>query len=226
MDLHSKYLRLFEQNLPKIANGEHLTDSYLDAPSDNRYGLSLILQLDPGVNQKVQQFLLDLQQEEPDQYYYTPDQIHITVLSIISCCEGFKLDSITVPDYAEIIEESLQGIKAFEMTYRGITASNSGLLLQGFPKGDELDQIRENLRINLRASGLRESIDQRYKLSTAHATIMRFRTELQNSEQFVKILQNNRESFFGTENITRLHLVYNDWYHRAERTRVLRSFCI
>lgn len=226
MSLHVQYDSLFMQYLPEIANGRHQIDHYLDNPADNRYGLSLILQVGTEVNQEVQQFLSEVKKVAPDQYYYTPAQTHITVLSIISCSEGFQLDSVKVPDYIQVVLESLEDIKAFVLNYRGITASNSGLLLQGFPETSELDKIRNNLRTIFRASGLKESMDQRYRLSTAHATLMRFKTQLRDPDRFVNILTQNRDRYFGTESISRLHLVYNDWYHRPERTQVLRSFLL
>lgn len=226
MKLQALYEKLYTESLPQIRNENHEIDRILDAPIDNRYGLSLIIQPSKAVEQEVSQFLSQLRKTEPAQYYYAPSQIHVTVLSIISCYEGFRLDSIEVPDYIGVVEQSLQDIDAFEMNYHGLTLSKSGLMLQGYPKGNTLERLRDQLRRNFTASGLQESMDQRYKLTTAHATIMRFRSELKNPDGFVENLQENRSRKFGKQRVTNLRLVFNDWYHRKDKTKFINEFHI
>src|SRR6185295_16432147 len=55
--------------------------------------------------------------------------------------------------------------------------------IAGFVEGDRLNQLREAIRSALGRAGLGESLDARYRIVTAHATIMRFRVPLRNPPQ-------------------------------------------
>ena len=84
------------------------------------------------VNEEIQHFLDQVKQVEPLQYYYPNSDIHVTVMSIISCYNGFKLTQIKVKDYVDIIQQSIGDLGAFDVEFRGITASPSCLMIQGF----------------------------------------------------------------------------------------------
>ena len=226
MKLQAQYHKLYAESLPEIQNGNYEIDHAIDAPIDNRFGLSLIIQPSMEIKHEISQFLNQLKKDNQHQYYYEASQIHVTVLSIVSCYEGFALDSISVPDYIEVVRRSLEDIKAFEMHYRGLTLSKSGVMVQGYPKEDHLERLRDKLRDNFMASGLQQSMDQRYKLTTAHTTVMRFRSKFKNLDGFAKSLNENRKREFGRQQVTNLKLVYTDWYHRKEKVKLLYDFQI
>ncbi|WP_343707224.1 hypothetical protein [Flavobacterium sp.] len=73
-------------------------------------------------------------------------------------------------------------------------------------------------------SGLQQSIDSRYEISTAHSTIMRFQEKLQNPKKLIETVENFRDYDFGEFEVKNLELVYNDWYQRKSSTRVLGDF--
>lgn len=226
MKLQAQYDKLYAESLPEIQNGNYHIDQAIDASIDNRFGLSLIIQPTKEVILEVSPFLNQLKKANQHQYYYESSQIHVTVLSIISCYAGFVLESISVPKYVEIIKQSLSDIKDFEIHYHGLTLSRGGVMVQGYPKQDDLERLRDNLRENIMASGLQQSMDQRYRLTTAHTTVMRFRNRIMNLDSFVGSLQENRERDFGSQRVTTLKLVYTDWYHRKDKVKYLHEFQI
>jgi len=53
-------------------------------------------------------------------------------MSIISCYDGFELKNISIPNYIQIVEESIQDVGKFRIKFKGTTASTSTIMIQGF----------------------------------------------------------------------------------------------
>ena len=202
--------------MERIRKGDYQTDSLIDSPADKRFGITLLIRPPQKVKNKVELFLEELKQIDSFQYYYPISDIHITVMSIISCYEGFRLDQISVSDYSDLVKQSLKGIDKFKIKFQGITASDSGIMIQGFPENEILNNMRNNLRTNFKNSDLEQSIDKRFTIQTAHATIVRFRKELQNKKVFLAGIEKFKNYDFGSFEITELELVFNDWYQREK----------
>lgn len=226
MNLSAHYKKLYEVSIRKIENGDARMDPFIDSPADKRFGITLLIRPPQNIKRQIQAFLDKLKQVDPSQYYYPNLDIHITVMSIISCYEGFQLDQISIPNYVDLIKESLSGIDRFEIKYKGITASNSGIMIQGFPENDNLNNLRNNLRKKFKNSDLEQSIDKRYSIQTAHSTAVRFRKKLQNKNEFLKILERYKNADFGSFEVKELELVFNDWYQRERNSKLLEKFRI
>lgn len=147
-------------------------------------------------------------------------------MSIISCYDGFTLKNIDIPSYSKVIRSSLPSEIKTQIAFKGITASNSCILLKGFPEDDTLNIFRDNLRSNFKDSALEISIDKRYKINTAHATIIRFNKTPINCNAFLSLLEKYRDFDFGSFEIDSYELVYNDWYQKKELTKTLDVFTI
>jgi 2'-5' RNA ligase len=224
MDLKQHYTALYNESIEKIVTDTYQIDNQIDSLSDNRFGITLVIRPDSQTKKSIQVFLDELKQIDPEQYYYPSSDIHITVLSIISCYDGFDLETISIPDYVAIIEKSLNGIQDITINFQGITASPSAIMLQGFTNSNSLDNLRNNLRTNFTNSGLEESIDKRYSINTAHSTVARFRKEISDKEKLIEVLEKYRNFDFGKFKIEKYHLVYNDWYQRKEFVKELHEF--
>ncbi len=83
--LREHYDHLWCQAQGKIRSGQIDLDPVLQAREpDQRRGLTVIAQPSPAVQQAVASFLRALRRLEPDQYYYTPSEFHLTVLSLFT----------------------------------------------------------------------------------------------------------------------------------------------
>ncbi|TRX21817.1 mutarotase [Flavobacterium franklandianum] len=224
MDLKKHYDTLYKESMEKIVADNYHIDSQIDSPSDRRFGLTLIIRPDLQTKTTIQHFLNELKAIDPDQYYYPNSDIHITVMSIISCYDGFDLASISIPDYVAIIEKSLINIRDIEINFQGITASPSAIMLQGFTNTNSLNDLRNNLRTQFKDSGLEQSIDKRYSIQTAHSTIARFRKPISNKEKLLAIVEKYRNFNFGKFKVDSCYLVYNDWYQREKWVKELHRF--
>ncbi|TDD95078.1 2'-5' RNA ligase family protein [Flavobacterium cellulosilyticum] len=224
MNLSTHYNKIYEEAIPKIREDKYQLDDQIDSLSDNRFGITLLIRPTIEIKNIIQQFLEVIRAIDPEQYYYPNSDLHITVMSIVSCYTGFDLSNISVSEYVHCIEKSLVGINTIEINFKGITVSPSAIMIQGFVNTSSLDDSRNNLRDNFKNSGLEESIDKRYSISTAHSTVVRFRKEIRNKELLIETLGKYRDFDFGKFTVEKFDLVYNDWYQREKFVQQLHQF--
>ena len=226
MNLKEHYSELYKESVKKISIGKYEIDNLIDSKSDKRFGITLLVRPSSEVKAKIEKLTLELKKAEPNQYYYPNSDIHITVMSIISCYDGFNIENIELSKYIELIKKCLPNKKNIEINFKGLTASNSCIMLQGFMNNNVLNEIRDNLRFEFKKSELEQSLDKRYSIQTAHSTIVRFRNHLNEKENFLKIIDKYADFDFGTFEIKKIELVYNDWYQRKELVKKLYEFKI
>jgi len=224
MNLEEHYNKLYTGSITKIEADNYEIDHLIDSNDDYRFGITLLIRPDENTKVNIQHFLDEVKLIEPDQYYYQNSDIHITVMSIISCYDGFDLDKINIQDYVRVIKHVIEKHKNFTIQFKGITASPSCILLQGFFESDTLNEIRDQLRFSFKNSTLQQSLDQRYAIQTAHSTIIRFKENLTNKNAFLAIVEKYRDFDFGTFKVEKMELVYNDWYQRAQFVKNLHEF--
>lgn len=226
MDLASHYTKLFTESCEKISNDNYVIDTQIDDLSDNRLGITLLIRPTEEIKNNIQLFLNELKEVDASQYYYPNSDIHITVMSIISCYDGFDLNKITLQDYIAVINKCITGLNKSVINLQGITASPSAVMIQGFPSDTSINDLRDNLRTAFKQTSLEQSIDKRYSLFTTHLTVVRFRKPINNKDLFLKTLHKYRDYNFGKFEIKNLELVHNDWYQRAEFVKILSDFKI
>ena len=224
MNLTEHYDELYKASIKKIENDEYQTDLLIDSPNDKRFGITLMIRPPKKIKNNIQLFIQELKQLDSSQYYYPSSDIHITVLSIISCYEGFNLDRISIFEYSELIGSCIKEIDPLKINFKGVTASDSSIMIQGFPEYGKLNDLRSTVRTAFRNSELEQSIDKRYAIQTAHATVVRFRSKLRNKKGVLKIINDYKYFDFGTFDVEELELVFNDWYLRKKNTRILEKF--
>ena len=226
MTLENHYKKLYHESINKISSDNYHIDTLIDSKNDRRFGLTLIIRPSNEIKKKIQNFLKNFKEIEPNQYYYPNSDIHITVMSIISCYNDFDISKIDVQKYIDLTKKCiLKGID-LNITFKGITASPSGVMVQGFMNNNELNDIRNRLRKEFKNSNVEQSLDKRYLIQTAHSTIIRFRKELSQKEKFLELLDNSINYDFGTFKVNKFELVYNDWYQREQYVKKIHEFVV
>lgn len=218
MNLQEQYNQLYQKSSKAISEGNYTIDNQINDASDSRFGLTLLIRPSDEVKDQIQSFLEELKEVDSKQYYYPNSDIHITLMAIISCYEGFTLDLIRVEKYIEIIQKSLINVEKIRIDFKGVTASPSAIMIQGFPTDESLNNLRDKLRENFKKSDLEQNIDSRYAIATAHSTVVRFQEKLEDAEQLIEVIAKFREFNFGEFTVDKLELVYNDWYQRKSNT--------
>lgn len=197
------------------------TDPLIGNKQDNRRGITALAYLEKNnsaVCEKIENFIGEVSRLEPAQYFYPANELHLTVLSVIGCAPGFKLEAVDSQAYGDLFKQALQGMVPFKVHFRGITASPAAIVIQGFPLDDRLGELRDSLRKLYRASSLHISMDRRYKLEGAHATAVRFRHGVTQPYALKQLLDKYRNYDFGVAEITSLDLVFNNWYQNLAFT--------
>ena len=226
MTLENHYKKLYHDSIDKIYSENYHIDTLIDSKNDRRFGLTLIIRPSNEIKKKIQNFLKNIKEIEPNQYYYPNSDIHITVMSIISCYSDFDMSKIDVQKYIDLTEKCLLKGIDLNITFKGITASPSGVMVQGFMNNNELNDIRNRLRKAFKNSNVEQSLDKRYLIQTAHSTIIRFRKELSQKEKFLELLDNSINYDFGTFKVNKFELVYNDWYQREKYVKKIHEFVV
>ena len=226
MNLKEHYDKLYQDSIKKIQSNSYQVDKLIDSDNDKRFGITLLLRPDNSVKANIQKFLSEIRSIEPNQYFYRDSDLHVTVMSIISCYDGFNLSQIRIEDYVETIKKSIRGMNCFKIEFIGLTASPSCLMVQGFLENNTLNQVRDNLRINFKNTDLEQSIDKRYAIQTSHSTIFRLKNRLSDKENFLGKVNEYRDFYFGTFEVDTLELVFNDWYQRKEYVKTLCKFSL
>ena len=224
MNLISHYNKLWEEAFEAFRKGEFQVDPLIHSRDDNRFGVTLLLRPTETVLSSIEAFQKEVLEAEPGLYYQPRSDIHITVLSIISCYDGFQLSDIDIKKQIDLIQKSIEGFSLFNIWFKGITASPSAIMLQGFPEGDHLNHIRNSLRLHYDGSNEPSRMDVRYAITTAHSTIIRFSEQPEHPDKFLSVLEKYREYDFGSFEVNSLEFVYNDWYQKNEKVKKLAEF--
>ena len=224
MNIKEHYSKLYNESIYNISLDKYAIDSLIDSKFDKRFGITLLIRPTNEVKNKIQKFINELKEVEPNQYYYPNSDLHITVMSIISCYDGFSIEKIEPLKYIELIKKCLSLNQNIEINFKGLTASNSCIMLQGFMNNNQLNEIRDNLRFEFKNSKLEQSLDKRYSIQTAHSTIVRFKNYFKQKQSFLKIIDKYSDYDFGTFTVNKIELVYNDWYQRKEFVKKIYEF--
>jgi 2'-5' RNA ligase len=170
--------------------------------------------------------LRELAQIEPDQYFYQPSEFHVTILSLFTATENYEPYFAKIPAYLRALQPVLSTAEHFTVCFRGITATKNSIMVQGFPQDGKLECLRDRLREALQNKDLGEGLDERYRITTAHTTIMRFRSQPPDLRRLIRVLGSYRDYSFGQSTFNILELVKNDWYMSADKVEVLADYLL
>jgi 2'-5' RNA ligase len=223
--LQSRYNRLWSATIKKIRDGNIEPDPVLAAGMpDRRRGLTVIARPSPDVRQRVAAFLRQLRRLEPDQYYYAPSELHLTVLSLFTATANYRQFLAQAGFYVSAVDAALRKVAPIRIEFSGVTASSGAIMIQGFFENEALNKVRDALRRQLRIRGLAEGVDGRYRLRTAHMTVARFRAPLRDGTRFAALLEDARHRTFGETNIRSVNLVKNDWYMTRGVLKIVKHY--
>jgi len=223
-DVQTIYDDLWSTTFPLFQQGQYEIDPLINDPEDTRRGLTLRARLNPGIILKIEEFTQKLRSVVPDQYFIPASDLHLTVLAVINCQSGVQYDNDRAQSYIKAVSDCIEDLPAPRIEFTGITASPSCLLLQGYPENDSLERLRNRLRESFKTSDLPHSVDARYRIKTAHVTIMRFQKRQASLRGFAQFISAHKNHRIGIEEIQEVELVANDWYHKSDITKAIQVF--
>ena len=153
--LIDQYDQMWLTAQPALETNTPSLDSHLlDKAGDRRRGATLLIRPSAPVAEAIAQTLAKLQDIEPDQYYYAPGELHVTVLSLFTGTTEPEPYLAQLPLYRRAVDQVLATTGQFTLRFDGLTASPAAILVQGYPAGPELEHLRESLRAAIQAVGL------------------------------------------------------------------------
>lgn len=94
MQLTTLYNNINQQGMSAIRNHQEQLDSNLLNPDkDMRRGLTLTASLSAHVSRNIMFCLQKLAAIEPNQYFYPPADLHITIIDLIAASSDFSLST-------------------------------------------------------------------------------------------------------------------------------------
>lgn len=219
------YERLWSEALSRFSQGQVELDPYLQHPErDFRRGISLIVRPDPAVAAPLAGLINELKALEPEQYFYQPEELHLTVLSLISAAATFERQQALLETYHSVLAPLFAQAQPFNINFRGVTASAGAVMAQGYTDQNRLNELRDAIRQALRPAGLAGHLDRRYKISAAHITLMRFQAPPRDLPRLVAALTAARSRLFGRTTVARLEFVINDWYMSRDKVQRVATY--
>jgi 2'-5' RNA ligase len=223
--LQNRYDEMWSSSIGNIRTGKVELDPVLSRGLvDHRRGMTLIARPSAMVRERVGALLRELRRLEPYQYYYTPSDLHITMLSLFTATVAPEPFFARTERYVSAADAALRIAGPILIEFAGLTVSPGAILVQGFIEDEALNDIRDNLRRELRVRGLAKSLDGRYRLETAHMTVVRFRAALRDGTKLAAALERLRSRQFGTTNIRNLSLTKNDWYMTRQVLETVKRY--
>ncbi|NLX11836.1 MAG: hypothetical protein GXY36_19485 [Chloroflexi bacterium] len=224
---HQVYDRLWAQALDAFSTGGVRVDPHLHDPAhDMRCGMTLVARPDAAAQARLMALIEQIQAVAPGQYFYRADELHITVLSLISATPDFDRAALPLDDYHTLLDSFFRHERPFRVCYQGVTASPDAVLVYGDSEGDALNGLRDRLRAALAAAGLTGTMDKRYRLTTTHSSIVRFKAMPADPPALVRLLAAVRAHDFGAFEVDQVELTLNDWYMSHGRTEVLARYAL
>ena len=221
------YNRLWRQSTVALKSGGWQIDAHLQkGKKDPRRGATLVARPDAKIQERVGRFLHAAAGISPGQYYYQPAQLHLTVLAVIPGSTSWRKDIHRLPPCRKVLAQVLKNHPAFSVRFRGVTVSPDAVLIQGFPRGEILARLRDDLRNALRDAGVGENLDRRYKIAAAHLTVMRFANPKADWRGLRDFLHSHRDTDFGEMRFCSLPLVWSDWCASTGVARTLDEYTL
>ncbi len=225
--LAARYDAMWAEAAPLVRAGRAALDPWLGRPAeDARRGVTLLVRPAPAVAAGLAAFVGRLRALEPEQYHQPASDLHHTVLSLFTATADYAPYLAHLAAYRAAVAEAVDGVPPFAIAVRGVTLSPGAVLAQGFARGDALARVRDRLRAALAARGLGGALDRRYRIETAHLTLVRFAAPLRDAAGFVGALAAARDTDFGTSAVDGFELVLGDWYHTAAHEQELAQYAL
>jgi 2'-5' RNA ligase len=225
-DLRTHYDAMWDRAWPDVSRGDVECDRHLAGGLDPRRGLTLIARPDAALAARFEAAQDALIAADPRQYRQPRADLHMTVLSLFTVTADYEPHLARRADYAAATRAAVEDLPAFDIDVDGITISRGAVLAKGFPRDGTLELLRARLREALRERGLDGTLDQRYRLVTAHSTLLRFIAPPADPARLAAVLAGLRDVPLGCMRVENLQLVVNDWYMSSAAVEPVATFAL
>lgn len=217
----SDYQRMWSESKDQLRKGDIDPDPVPDN-SSRRWGVSIVIRPTEPVLSRLTDTANEIAQFAGDeQVIYDQSNLHTTLRSIEFQRLEVDENDEKVKQYEEALRVVVEKFGPIKITYKGLTANRSGVMAQGWPVDDTLQEIRDAFHTELEKRGLLGGPEETAVRQTSHASLAVFTHPLVDSEKLTDYVANNRDTDYGTCEISQIDLVR---YRRAETSVSLVVF--
>lgn len=204
------YEEISNNGLTKIKKGKEYIDNWINNyEQDRRMGISLLIRPSEEIKEKIQSVLYEMEEIEPEQYYYPIEDIHVTLFDLITARQNFYYTNEQVDTFKKITRIVLADVNKFEINFDGIVASDGAIMVKGYYE-QPMEYIRQMLRKEIIKNNLK--IDERYTTRSSHITIARFSKHIKERDKLIKYIEQHKRYPFGKIKVSEIELIYHNWY--------------
>lgn len=213
-ELEILYADIEKRGIEAIQSGKEIIENNLNhRAQDQRRALTLLISLQGPIIQKFRMLKREIQKAEPYQYYYPDADLHVTAIELICATTQLPRDREVLQQGIEIVETACNGIAPFEISFRGIIASNGAILARGYYQSGLLE-LRQNVRSLAQQCGF--DLRERYQSLSAHTVFGRFTSPIKNRQALLDKIQEYHAFELGAFQVRELDLVIHDCYHHEK----------
>jgi hypothetical protein len=129
INTNTVYDSIHQDNIASIRGGDVFVDEYLGARTpDTRRGLSLIIPLNQ-LTQAYEGLIKNFRILEPEQYYYPPEDLHITVFDYIVAHKTYQTKNSIEQTRINVTDEAVESMTSFPILFRGVVFSREARLV-------------------------------------------------------------------------------------------------
>lgn len=217
----SDYQRMWNESKDQLRAGDVDPDPVPDNNS-RRWGVSIVIRPTEPVLSRLTEVAKEIEKfTGTEQIIYDQSNLHTTLRSIEFQRLEVDENDEKVKQYEEALKAVVERFGPIKITYRGLTANRSGVMVQGWPVDDTLQEVREAFHNELEKRGLLGGPEETAVRQTSHASLLVVTHPLANSEGLADYVQSNRDTDYGTCEINEIDLVR---YRRAETSVSLVVF--
>lgn len=152
----------------------------------------------------------------------SPARQHVTLLELNSVGTDDPRDlAILAAKYQEVCWPVLSKMPPIRATFRGVVASQSAILIKGFPVNNEVNAIREKLRAEIIRAGLPEL--NRRKVQILHSTIGRFVRSIEDPKKLVALIDSMLDTEIGETVFDNVDLMIASWLMADNQTELIAT---
>jgi len=195
------------------------------AADENEWvGLSIIAKIPLEISVKLENIIDNSKYIFGDQFYYDKEDLHVTILEIITCQEKIIIPESEINKYISIIDSVISNKNKFILKFCGIIASKSCVVAKGYSIENSINNIRESLRIAFKNHQLYNTIDNRYVAFASHCTLVRFKNKLEQSSKYSHWMCELNDFDFGECEISELELRIGNWSLTKNKSKCVYRF--
>ena len=151
MQLTTLYNNINQQGMSAIRNHQEQLDSNLLNPDkDMRRGLTLTASLPAHVSRNIMFCLQKLAAIEPNQYFYPPADLHITIIDLIAASSDFSLSTFEEEKYKNVVGQIISQIGPIHWQLAGMITSSGALLVKGYYSAELSQKVKRGMRKKVR----------------------------------------------------------------------------